>query len=161
MSKFIYPDFKTKNVGFMNQIVTIENQFLQGLVNIGGVLIFEGDFTLMGYDSFVMFKVIDDNTILLECISTPYDKRNQGSATKLLKAILHVADETKTQIKLFACNVTGNGWNMGQQMVKSMGMVKKNKIPVGKLKGWYEKFGFKPILHDTKRKGWEMEYSKL
>ena len=161
MSKFIYPNFTTKNKGFMNQIVTIENKFLQGLINIGGVLILEGEFTLMGYDSFVMFKVIDDNTILLECISTPYDKRNQGSATKLLKAIIQVADETQTQIDLFACNVTGNGWNMGQQMVISMGMVKNNKIPVGKLKGWYEQFGFKALNHDTKRKGWEMEYKKL
>ena len=114
----------------------------------------------MGHDSFVMFKVIDDDTILLECISTPSNKRNQGSATKLMTAIVAIAGDTNTQIKLFACNVMGNGFNFCQHMVIAMGMQKKNKIPVGKLKGWYQKFGFKPILHDTKRKGWEMEYKK-
>jgi N-acetylglutamate synthase-like GNAT family acetyltransferase len=159
--KFIYPKFETENRGFVNAIVKIDNPFLQGLVDIGGTLFLEREFTLMGWDTLVMFKVVDDKTIVLECISTPYDKRNQGSATKVLNAIMAIAKDTETTINLFACNVTGNGFNMMQQMVIAVGMVKTNKIPVSKLKGWYEKFGFKLVKHDKVRKGWEMTYNPL
>jgi GNAT superfamily N-acetyltransferase len=159
--KYIYPKFETTNKGFVNQITKIDNPFLQGLVDIGGTLFLEGELTLMGWDTLIMFKVIDQQTILLECISTYPDKRNQGSATKVMNAIMAIAKDTNTRINLFACNVTGNGFNMGQQMVINVGMVKTNKIPVNQLKGWYEKFGFKLIQHDKKRKGWEMTYDPL
>lgn len=158
---YIYPKYETENRGFVNAITKIEHPFLQGLVNLGGTLFLEGEFTLMGFDTMVMFKVVDENTVYLECISTPYDKRNQGSATKLMKAIMYVAKETNTRINLFACNVTGNGFNMMQHMVIACGMNKKNKIPVNKLKGWYEKFGFELVKHDKLRKGWEMTYNPL
>jgi hypothetical protein len=75
-----------------------------------------------------------------------------------MKAFIEAANLSKTKITLFACNVTGNGWQMMQHMVIAHGMAKKNKIPVQKLKSWYESFGFKVVSHDKKRKGWHMEY---
>jgi len=156
--KYVFPKFETENIGFFNKIIKIEHPFLQGLVDVGGTLFLEREFTLMGFESMVLFKVIDQNTVVLECISTYVENRNQGSATKLMNIIIEVAKNTNTQINLFACNVTGNGFNMMQQMVIACGMHKKNKIPVNKLKGWYEKFGFTLIQHDKKRKGWEMTF---
>ena len=158
---YIYPKYETENRGFVNAITKIEHPFLQGLVDIGGTLYLDGEFILVGWDTFVMFKVIDQETVLIECISTPSDKRNQGSATKVMKAIMAIAKDTKTRINLFACNVTGNGFNMMQHYVIGIGKVKTNKIPVNKLKGWYEKFGFELVMHDKKRKGWEMTYNPL
>lgn len=158
---YIYPKYETENRGFVNAITKIEHPFLQGLVDIGGTLYLDGEFILVGWDTFVMFKVIDQETVLIECISTPSDKRNQGSATKVMKAIMAIAKDTKTRINLFACNVTGNGFNIMQHYVIGIGKVKTNKIPVNKLKGWYEKFGFELVMHDKKRKGWEMTYNPL
>lgn len=158
---YIYPKYETENRGFVNAITKIEHPFLQGLVDIGGTLYLDGEFILVGWDTFVMFKVIDQETVLIECISTPSDKRNQGSATKVMKAIMAIAKDTNTRLNLFACNVTGNGFNMMQHYVIGIGKVKTNKIPVNKLKGWYEKFGFELVMHDKKRKGWEMTYNPL
>ena len=158
---YIYPKYETENRGFVNAITKIEHPFLQGLVDIGGTLYLDGEFILVGWDTFVMFKVIDQETVLIECISTPSDKRNQGSATKVMKAIMAIAKDTNTRINLFACNVTGNGFNMMQHYVIGIGKVKTNKIPVNKLKGWYEKFGFELVKHDKLRKGWEMTYNPL
>ena len=158
---YIYPKYETENRGFVNAITKIEHPFLQGLVDIGGTLYLDGEFILVGWDTFVMFKVIDQETVLIECISTPSDKRNQGSATKVMKAIMAIAKDTKTRLNLFACNVTGNGFNIMQHYVIGNGKVKTNKIPVNKLKGWYEKFGFELVMHDKKRKGWEMTYNPL
>lgn len=157
--EYQYPKFETTNGGFVYRITKIENRFLQKLVDMQATVFLEGEFTVMGLNSLAMFKVIDDDTILLECISTPKDVRRQGSATKLMEAFVEAAKQTNTKIVLFACNVTGNGWNMGQHMVISHGMVKTNKLPVGQLKGWYQKFGFKALSRDAKRKGWHMEFT--
>jgi GNAT superfamily N-acetyltransferase len=117
-----------------------------------------GEFTFFGYSSSILFKIVDENTVHLECISTPSDNRRQGSASSLMKAIADIAENTKTKISLTACNVTGNGWMMMQHLTISHGMSKQNKIPVAKLKSWYEKFGFKPIEYSKKHKGWNMEF---
>jgi hypothetical protein len=157
-SKFKYPKFETKNAGMFNAITTIENRFLQEVVNMKAMVCFISEFTIFAESSLAMFKVVDDDTIYLECISTPASARKQGSATKVMKAFIEAANLSKTKITLFACNVTGNGWQMMQHMVIAHGMAKKNKIPVQKLKSWYESFGFKVVSHDKKRKGWHMEY---
>lgn len=154
-----YPKFETTSRGLFNQITTIENRLLQKLIDLGGTLFLEGEFTLMAYSSMVMFKVIDDNTILIECISTPTNLRRQGSGRQTMEAIVHAAKETNTHIELFACNVTGGGWMFMPQMVIAHGIQKTNKIPVAKLKGWYETFGFEVIQHDKKRKGYEMKFN--
>lgn len=154
-----YPDFKTSGT-FLNEITSIENRFLQKLIDMGATVVCMNEFTVFGFKSLAMFKIIDDNTILLECISTPVEERRQGSANKLMQAFIECANETNTQINLFACNVTGNGFMMMQHMVISHGMKTKNKIPVGQLKSWYEKFGFKALARDSKRKGWGMTYQK-
>lgn len=156
--QYKYPKFEVVNAGLFNKIIKIENRFLQKLIEMQAMVVLINEFTVFAGNSLTMFKVVDDDTIYLECISTPSDARNQGSATKSMQAFIEAAKETNTKITLFACNVTGNGWAMMQHMVIATGMVKKNKIPVAKLKGWYEKFGFKAIRHDEKRKGWHMEY---
>ena len=159
--KSIYPKFETENRGFVNAIVKIENEFLQGLIDIGGLLFLEGDFTLMGFDTMVLFRVLDNKVINLECISTNPDKRKQGSGTKLMNAIVKVAKETNTQINLLACNVTGGLFNTMPHMVIGQAMIKTNKIPVKKLKAWYMKFGFEPICYDKRTNGWVMVFNEL
>lgn len=156
--QYKYPKFETVNAGMFNAISKIENRFLQKLVEMKAMVVFINEFTVFADSSLVMLKVVDDDTIYLECISTPADARRQGSATRVMQAFIEAAEQTNTKITLFACNVTGNGWDIGQHMVISHGMVKKNKIPVQKLKGWYEKFGFKVTSKDERRKGWHMEF---
>jgi len=158
MTDFKRPHFETKSDGMFHKITKIENRFLQKLVDMQATVIYMQEFTVFAYQSLLMFKIKDDDTILLECISTPENLRRQGSASKVMEALIEAANETSTKIELFACNVTGNGWNMMQHMVISHGMAKKDKIPVNKLKGWYEKFGFTVVEHNKKRKGWSMEY---
>lgn len=156
--QYKYPKFETVNAGMFNKITKIENRFLQKLIEMQATVVLINEYTVFAYNSLAMFKVVDDDTIYLECISTPADARKQGSATKVMQAFVEAAKQTNTKITLFACNVTGNGWNMMQHMVIATGMVKKDKIPVAKLKGWYEKFGFKATSKDEKHKGWHMEF---
>ena len=157
--KNIVPDFKVENKGMFNCIVKIENAFLQKLIDMGGMLLYEGRdyFNLYCFESIVMFKVRDYG-IYIECISTPPDMRGQGSATKTIKALVHAADMTKTTIRLTTSNVSyDKSCYITPPIAIMIGSQRKGKIPVKQLVGFYLKFGF--VQDFPSGKGcWTMEY---
>jgi len=127
-------------------VKTIEHPFLQKMISYGGILTnVQGEWTYIGCSTYVMFHVYD-GFVNLECISTPFEERRKGSATKIMLAIVEAAKETNTEIRLRACNVTGHGWSgIMQHLVIANAKNPKNKIPANKLPKWYEKFGFKKV----------------
>ena len=157
----LYPNAEFTE-GWICYVVKIDNPFLQKLVDMKAALnLTQGEWTLYADKSMVMFHVYD-GFINLECISTPVEERGKGSATKVMQAIIHAANETGTEIRLRACNVTGHGWSgLMNHIVVATGMVKKNKIPTAKLQKWYEKFGFVKVadaIHKGKKAGVNMVY---
>lgn len=142
---------------------SVEHPFLQKLIDIGAhVTRFQGEIVVFAYESMMMLHVYKD-FINLECITTPADLRMQGSGTKTMKALVHVSKETGIPIRLRAGLVSGPGpaWMIPAHIVVVHGAKKKNKIPISKLKAWYQSFGFTPVgLVKVKgvNNGWNMEY---
>lgn len=161
-SERIFPDGEQIG-GFMwNTFKTIDHPFLQKLIDYNAmVTYFQGEVTVLGKDSMVLLHVNKD-FVNIECISTPVEHRKQGSASYLMKAMIQAADETGTELRLRACNVTGHGpgWMIPDHIVVGHGAKKKGKIPTAKLKQWYEKLGFKTVGQVTggKHKGVNMQY---
>lgn len=156
--KLSYPKFESVINGEYHDIIKIENDFLQGLINVGGSLLFDGEFTftLGGFNSMALFTIVDENTITLQCITTLVDKRKQGSATKLMYAIVHVAKMTNTKIVLFASEVGEHVYKAIPNVVHAEAIIKTNNMSVNKLKVWYMNFGFKAMGYDKKYDGWYM-----
>ena len=156
----LYPKFETEGKGFFNQIKKVEHPFLQQLVDMNAAVIFMGnEFTVYGCDLVGVLLFIYDDSVELECISTDPAKRKNGQATEMMKALIEVSNRTNIPITLRTANVTGNGWQMMQHPVVALGMNKKNKIPTAKLKGFYEKFGFKVI--EKVKAGYRMIYTPV
>lgn len=150
------PNFTTEVNMMFNAVKTIDNAFLQGLVNLGAIVIADRTgFSVMAFNSYVFF-LINEESVVLECISTPVDERGKGSGTKFLKVICEVAKATCTNITLRACDVTINSFMMPPFAI-AHGAKKKGKIPVKDLPKWYEKFGFEKVKSPGKQKGVFME----
>lgn len=154
----LMPKFSTTVWAIFNVVEKIEHVFMQTLVDANAKIIVGRDyFELMAYDSVAMLK-IREGYVYLECLATPKDFRGQGSATKLMTALIEAAKETNTIIRLTTAVVS---WNRGSAIIPPMaighGSVTKGKIPVNKLKDFYKKFGFVVTEH-VKGNEYEMEY---
>jgi ribosomal protein S18 acetylase RimI-like enzyme len=146
------PEFKTERKGIFNVITEIDNAYLQAWADAGAyVMLSGGDYWIMTNHVQLLFKIQEDS-MHLECISTYVDDRKQGHGSEMMKIAAEIADETNTILSLQVANVTGNGYNMGQHPVIGSGMNKKDKIPVGSLPKWYEKFGFTKSPSYTEKK---------
>lgn len=154
----VVPTFTSTPKFLFNALVTVDNPFLQAVVDTGAIVYYDkGEgFSIMAYSSLVYIH-IHKTYVNLECISTPVDERGKGSATKTLTALVALAKETKTTIRLRATNVE-RGWvHMGMPLAIMHGYNKKGKIPVTQLVAWYKKFGFEVTGKKTKM-GTPMEY---
>lgn len=142
-----FPDFKTEAKNFCNAIVEIDNPYLQEIVDMGGTLLNIGnsakssDFWLPTNWGHLWFKIMEDRMVL-ECISVPTEERKKGNGTKLMEIVTEVADKTGVPVQLEVAVVETGGFLGIQNVIVSVGMSKKDKIPVNKLPKWYEKFGF-------------------
>jgi hypothetical protein len=144
----LVPEFSTKPYVGCNAIVTIDNPFLQALVDKGCLIISEKNgFTLLAYETLVYFFIHHD-CVTLECIGTHSDQRKRGSATMTMEMIAEIADSTQTRIELIATTVKVGELNHGVMAILVAGKA-KGKIPVKKLPDWYRKFGF-GVTHQDK-----------
>lgn len=151
------PDFIVEQKMMFNAIVEIDNAFLQKWVDAGAIVaITDGDFWILTNLGQILFK-IHDESMHLECISVADVDRRQGNGSELMKLVTKFSDESGIPVSLKVANVTGNGYEMMQHPVISLGMTKKNKIPVAALPKWYEKFEFKKTENYT-QKNKEMIY---
>lgn len=143
MKLTLFPEFQTQPKMGFNSVTKIDNPFLQALADAGAIVSNSSkeDWWVIACNAMMLFK-IRENDMHLECISVPDIHRRQGEGGKAMRIITQLSDETGVPITLRTSNVTGNGWQMMQHPVIAMGMAKKNKIPVGSLPKWYEKFGF-------------------
>lgn len=146
MKPKLYPKFETTPSGWYNKITKVEHPFLQKLVDMKAlVILMAGEFTVYAGDLVGVLLFVHAGSVELECIAVDPDKRNKGQASNIMKALVNISNDTGIPITLRTANVSGNGWNIAQHPVIAMGMVKKGKIPVAKLKKFYEKFGFKTV----------------
>ena len=139
----LYPTFTTKVKQMFNCIETIDNPYLQAWVDAGAYVMSSGktDYWIMTNSVQLLFKIHEDS-MHLECIATYHEDRRKGHGSEMMEYITQFSNESGVPVTLKVANVTGNGWQMMQHTVISMGMVKTNKIPVQSLPKWYEKFGF-------------------
>jgi ribosomal protein S18 acetylase RimI-like enzyme len=137
------PEFETERRSIFVVITTIENAFIQAWIDAGAWVIYSGkeDYWVMTNHTHLLFK-IHEEAMHLECISTCKDDRKQGHGSEMMKLTVQCSEESGIPVTLQVANVTGNGYMMMQHSVIGMGMPKKDKIPVGSLPKWYEKFGF-------------------
>jgi len=158
-SERLYPECEWEDSFLFSQAIKSEHPFLQKLIDYKGLLTnMMGEWVYLAYKSMVMLHVYD-GFVNIECISTPHDMRGQGSGKLTMQALVQAAKETGTELRLRACNVTGNGWNMAQHPVIANGMKTKGKIPTAKLQAWYEKFGFEKVatvIYRGKKQGVNM-----
>lgn len=158
----LYPECEWKESFLFAQAISSEHPFLQKLIDFKGLLTnVMGEWTYFGHESMAMIHIYKD-FVNLECISTPDELRGKGSAGKLMAAIIQAAKETSTELRLRACNVTGNGWNLPQHPVVAHGIKKRGKIPTSQLPKWYAKFGFVQVgiaMHRGKKAGVNMVYN--
>jgi GNAT superfamily N-acetyltransferase len=150
----------------MTPVKTIEQPFLQAMIDMGATLTdWMGEWTMFADKCYIMFHVYD-GFINLECISTMVEERRKGVGSKVMQAIVAAAKETNTEIRLRACNVTGGRNNIFVRVphiVISEGTKTKNKIPTAKLAKWYKKFGFVKVAdvkHRGKNAGVNMVYNQ-
>lgn len=154
----LMPSFEVETRNFFNAIVKIDQPFLQKLVDMGALMIAGRDyFEIFAFQSMVMFKV-RDGYVYIECLSTQSEARNQGSATKTMQAVIAAANATSTVLKLTTSNVGINNAAFAPPLTISMGTIKSNKIPVAKLKAFYEKFGF-VVEKKLKQNEYEMVFT--
>ena len=145
------PDFIVEQRMTFNAITEIDNAYLQKWVDAGAIVtVTDGDFWIVTNLGQLLFK-IHDESMHLECISVADVDRGQGNGTKLMENVVMASDESGIPVSLKVANVTGNGYMMMQHPVISLGMSKKNKIPVRSLPKWYEKFGFKRTEEYTQK----------
>jgi len=139
----LQPEFTIERKSIFNCIKTIENDYLQAWIDAGAYVMFSGkeDYWIMTNHVQLLFKIQEDS-MLLECISTYTDDRKKGHGSEMMKLVTEFADKTDTVVSLQVANVTGNGYMISQHPVIAAGTTKKNKIPVGSLPKWYQKFGF-------------------
>ena len=152
------PELKEERKSLFCCITTIDNSYLQAWVDAGAYVMYSGnqDYWIATNHVQLLFRIQEDS-MLLECISTFVDSRKQGHGSEIMKMVTQFADETDTNISLQAANVTGNGYNIMQHPVIDAGRPRKNKIPVAALPKWYLKFGFtKSPSYTAKKK--EMIY---
>ena len=117
--QYKYPKFETVNAGLFNKITKIENRFLQKLIEMQATVVLINEFTVFADNSLAMFKVVDDDTIYLECISTPADARKQGSATRVMQAFVEAAKQTNTTLILVG-HVTKEGTIAGPKLLEHL-----------------------------------------
>ncbi|MEK6829767.1 MAG: hypothetical protein AABY15_06625 [Nanoarchaeota archaeon] len=139
----LFPKFEAEPKMGFHSVTKIDNPFLQALADAGALVVVTSkeDYWVIACNAMLLFKIREED-MHLECISVPDIHRRQGEGSKAMKIMTQLSDETGVPITLRVSNVTGNGWMMMQHPVIAMGMAKKNKIPVGSLPKWYEKFGF-------------------
>lgn len=144
--------------GFISRRITkIEHPLLQVLADNkdGGEFHWMSGFVFLGADTMAYLKVYPES-VCIECISTVVEKRNTGSATKVMNVLIEAAKKSQTKLTLRATKVTGNGFMMLQHPVIQLGMTRKGCLPAGSLHKWYAKFGFEIT---KKRRGVvEMEF---
>lgn len=163
-SERLYPERTWGENSFsFTPVKTIEQPFLQKLIDMGAVITnWMGEWTMFANQSYVMFHVYE-GFINLECISTLVEERGKGSATNVMNAIVAAAKETNTEIRLRSCNVTGSGWMVRVQHIAiGEGMKTKGKIPTAKLPAWYKKFGFVKVadcIYRGKKQGVNMIFN--
>lgn len=154
------PDFKTEVKGGMfNCIVKIENPYLQAWADAGAFVMYNGrnDYWIMTALGQLWFK-IEEESMHLECIAVRSEDRKQGKGSSLMQLVTQLSDETGIDISLEVMNVTHGNMMTSPHPVVGIGQQKKNKIPVGSLPKWYQKFGFtKSPSYTAKKK--EMNYS--
>ena len=148
------PDFETEVKGGMfNSIVKIDNPYLQAWADAGAFVMYNGDndFWVMTGMGQLWLKIQEDR-MHLECIAVQSEDRRQGNGSNLMKLVTEFSDETGIDISLEVSNVSSGSMMMSPHHVVAIGQVKKNKIPVGSLPVWYQKFGFTKSPQYTAKK---------
>jgi len=125
-----------------NAIVKINVPLLQGLADAGAIVMYNSgnDFWIMTGVGQLWLKT-EEKGIHLECIAVYFEDRRQGKGGELMKILTEIADETNTHLSLRVSVVKNTTMRMGHPVV-GIGEKTKNKIPVGSLPKWYQKFGF-------------------
>jgi ribosomal protein S18 acetylase RimI-like enzyme len=160
MATNLVPKFKSAvKYGLFNAVIEIEHAFLQKLVDMGGLVIQDRDyFQIFAGESLAMLKVREDH-VYIECLATPPDVRKQGHGKKAMQALCYAANHTNTILKLETAEVKTNDMAFAMPQTITIGAIKKNKIPVAKLKTFYEKFGFVVTGKGKKENNYFMQYT--
>lgn len=152
------PDFETEVKMMFNAIVKIDNPYLQAFADAGAIVMRTGSsgFWIIAGEGQLWMKIYEDS-MHLECIAVPEDKRRQGIGKQIMGYVTHFSDVTKIPVTLEVAVVSDGGIMKMPHPVVNLGQTKRNKIPVQSLPAWYERLGFtKSPSYSAKKK--EMIY---
>lgn len=137
------PEFKTEVKTMCNVIVEIDNPYLQAWADAGAYVMVTGvnGYWIMTSIGQLWLKINEDG-MYLECIAVIDTERRQGNGSQLMKYVTDFSDQTGIPVALRVDNVSSGNYVGMPHPVVGIGQSKKNKIPVGSLPKWYEKFGF-------------------
>jgi len=145
------PEFKTETKMMFNAVTKIDNPYLQAWADAGAIVSLLGnDFWIVTNDCQLWFK-IHEEAMHLECIAVYDDKRKQGVGSGMMEYVTKFSDQTGIPVTLCVSKVEASGIGMPNPIV-SIGMSKKDKIPVASLPKWYGKFGFEKTPEYTQKK---------
>ena len=146
------PKLRIETKMMCNAIVEIDNPYLQAWADTGAIVMLTGgDFWILTGLGQLLLK-IHDESMHLECIAVRSDERRQGKGGTLMKYVVEISDETGIPVTLQVDDVSNGNMMTMPHPVVGVGQDKKNKIPVGSLTKWYEKFGFKKTDSYTTKK---------
>lgn len=129
----------------METQILIESDLETALVKAGAKYFGANNVLAMG-GGLIKFTNKDEKTFVLDIITIPPSERRKGYGTQIMNWLIELADETGTTIELTIADIKrcGGFINQHNDIIGMNAIIKTNKIPVNKLKGWYSKFGFVP-----------------